>query len=460
MHLMYYLKQNSISFHKNDYGYYIEFLHKYKNPDYPQAYTINPLGRNFMKIVAMDGSKSMVQNIHFEPIRFVELAIYRIFNSEYAVTIFRFLILLLIFLAFRNTNFSPWILLFLFFSGASLNLFLYDLRTYYYIPIIFSALFLSWKFNKKTLLPFYILSFLIREEFLILNLFLLGFILIKQIKANKTEIGLFHKLIAIWGFFVLMNLGYFYYWYNDQLFSKLSILLLLILGGLIFYCFKPLFINRIIEAILNLYHRFIKKIPIEIFLFVPILYIIFKSSYLSGAIKSLDVEWIKSSLFLERFNTLLYFTLFVMIILFTDSNSKAYLLKTFVILNCIYYLVLLGINLSEYLPKIDTRKELMNVYKKNNFNDKTLFTDYTTFQVFAKHRKLYNFERLPAYMFNNVDERHYPENEDILYELIKNKDVFILNSSSEETEKFLNKLNYNIIKESDFFISGIILKND
>ena len=454
------LKFNSVSFHRNDFGYYWEFLLKYMSNDYDQNFTVNPEGRNFLDIVATDGTESMMQNIHFEPVKFIELAIFKIFKSVYSIAALRFLFLILLFLTLRKTKISLWVALFIFFSGSTLNLFLYDIRTYYYIPLVFLGMFLTWKYNRKYFIYFYILGFLVREEFLILNLFFFAYIVINDLTYDKPQTRLYYRLIAIWDLFTLCTLLYFYYWYENEAISKFTILLALIFITLNSYFLLSGLINKILKWILNFYHKFFPKIPIDIFLFVPLFYVIFRSSYLIGAIKAKDLEWIKSALFLEGFNTLLYYVIFMIIVLYTVKNGKNLILKTYVILNILYFIVLYSSKISDFYPIKNRRNEVMEVYHKNVKEDTRLFTDYGTFQVFIEHKDLYNYMRLPARFFDDYSKRFFPDNMIVLEKLLTPGSVFILDKNQEENGAFLDSVSYNLLSESDYFVAGKIVEED
>lgn len=72
------VKQRALDFHERDFPYYAQFDVRLFDGRYEPRYSLSPNGHDLFGFVGTEGARSLHQAIHFEPVKYVMAAVYRL----------------------------------------------------------------------------------------------------------------------------------------------------------------------------------------------------------------------------------------------------------------------------------------------------------------------------------------------------------------------------------------------
>jgi hypothetical protein len=440
------LKFLALDFHTRDYAFYTEFIIKWSRPVSEQQYSINPGGYNFLGISSTDGCSGFYQWIHFEPIRFVQAFIYKIFHSLQAVFIFNSLLVCSPVLAITRWlsktsaklwEYFIWVLLFAAFP-ATLLAAGYDNRPSMFLGVGYFWLLYSLLATKNTWLQFlfFVLLLTIREEALILNACVLGYLFFEW---RKKEVSgkWFFMFMLIWGIYLIGLLSYFRYW-NYTFFEDTGKKYTL---GILVSC---------ILGVLGIAGFILLRKKYRMILFIPVILFIFQ------LLSMYEVEIFPEVNF-AFYNDPRLLMIFLMLLgglLYARSLNKNLSKYVFALIPLFFIGLLFGNSGLIQRAKIWEAKQIytregFHFSDRMNINYDIIITDYTTHQMFLGKKNLYCIDRLPCYI-EKSPARFYPENRGDVEELMKECDWYIYSGENKlqfDTSKF-----YKVFEEGFFTI--------
>lgn len=450
------LKFLALDFHTRDYAFYTEFIIKWSRPVSEQSYSINPGGYNFLGIYADDGCDGFYQWVHFEPIRFVQAFIYRIFRSLSAVFIFNSLVVCSPILAItkwlsktstKGWEYFLWVLLFVAFP-ATLLVSGYDNRPSMFLGVGYFWLLYSLLVTKKIWLQFmfFALFFSIREESLILNSFVLLYLFF-QWRKKEISIQWFVVFTMAWIFYLVGLLAYFKYW-NYTLFQgigqKYSI-------GVLISC---------LLGVVGVFGFILFRKRYGLILFVPMLLFLFQIFSMYSLKMFPDMGFsILNDPRLHMVN--LIFLAFILSSLLNGSKLPRvmFFFIPFFLLGGIFIgKFSLNQKLGDWKIKGDAAKVVFD-YQKKVPQTIRVVTDYYTHQAFVEHRNLYCLDRLPCYI-EGSNKRFYPENQQLLKGILTENTTLVLsNKTPEKMQPLLNELGFLSVPagKDDYLVLPLIL---
>lgn len=444
------LKFLALDFHTRDYAFYTEFIIKWSRPVSEQMYSINPGGYNFLGITATDGCSGFYQWVHFEPIRFVQAFIYKIFHSLQAVFIFNSLVVCSPVLAITRwlskTSAKLWeyLIWVLFFAAFPATLLVagYDNRPSMFLGVGYFWLLYSLLATKKSWLQFlfFVLLFSVREESLILNAFVLVYLFFQWRKKEISGEWLF-IFILFWVVYLIGLLSYFRYWdytfFEDTgkkyPFEVLLSCLLALFGVIGFILFRKKYV---------------------MFLFIPIVLFIFQlfSMYSIGIFPE------EKHTFYNDPRVLMIFLMFLGFMLLERIKGKKLLSKSVLIFVPLFFTGLLfgkeGVILQtkNWIEKHPYTRQGFQFSDRMNHNYDVILTDYSTHQMFLGKKNLYCIDRLPCNIEKSAT-RFYPENRINVEELMKKCDWYIYGGENRfplDTSRYYRTFNEGFFTIIDF----------
>ncbi len=438
-------KYTALGYHTRDFAYYLQFASKVFDGTSHRRLSLNPHGDNFLFFTGTDGQKNFYQSIHFEPVKFVEGALYRVFGHPLAL----FLFMALVF-------FSPVVYLilnsgnrprgddgyFLLLVGLAYCLYpsvaatvSYDLRTYILLAPLFFLCFLSVDFDRgsRKTVVFFNLMFLVREEALVFGLIIMAYALARngfRIHGRSPVAAMIASYL-----FWIVPMGAFFLWdgYENEVLSGsvphdvyafvateyASILMALAALCILF----ALFASR--ASIRQKAVRLIKD-NADLFLFLMVIVpLVYQLIQYSG---SPTREAALSGLLHDpRYN--LYFVVFLMFLMLLHERISGSRLKAFINYGLAAIVVLSlagwfiprdGFPLHDFLAYARNAGKTSIVFQSRNETNPTesrILVDYNTHQAFYDYDKVYVYNRLPCYL-SAGDGRFFPQNRNLLKDLL------------------------------------------
>jgi hypothetical protein len=89
------IKYRGLAFHQRDYPFILEFSAKLLDPSLSSHYSINPKGRSYLGFRQTDGKTGFHRLVHFQPIRYLDAVLYRLFRTPVVLFVWRSAVLAL-----------------------------------------------------------------------------------------------------------------------------------------------------------------------------------------------------------------------------------------------------------------------------------------------------------------------------------------------------------------------------
>jgi|GEM_PF-6202823 len=420
------LRESALAFHTRDYAYYTEFIIRNAEPGMRKAYSLNPGGYNFLGAFAIDGTDSLYQWVHVEPVRFVHSWLYGITGTLWAVHIFNVVLLLLpAWISWKWLNVKPgrrWSSILMLLCFVAFPSFAgtagYDNRPSLLLGTFYFTQLYAWlgTSNDRLRIFSFFLMFFIREEALIFNFFVL---LVAASKASDGEFS-WRKWSAMaggWAVYLLLLLVYFGFWKyklnSPGVLARTGILFAGVATGGIFW--------------LVLWKR--RKIFLSpvLLLLLPAPVIIAQYCLMSqqNAFPQEGYTWWN-----DPRNTLWWMIAWAGACYFCGRYGTG-LGRTFPF--AVLCLVFITMQLTAYhgiRQQMERYNESRNYTslvwdaKKKIASGAFVLTDYSTHQAFTDRNENYCIERLPSFM--KLEDRFYPGNREAVKQIFPQADYMVI----------------------------------
>jgi hypothetical protein len=205
------VKFRSLGFHTRDYAFYMEFATKLLNVNDADTYSINPDGQNWLYMAGVEGTDSLHQAIHLEPIKYAYAVLYWIFKAPVALFFFvamvffiplPFLALVVPMNSEADVRYVLSIGLLFLLSPAVLFAPAFDLRPYIFLAPFFLLAVLSIQLSRPVWekLLWFNAMFLAREEAIILGgvVLLFGLARLFSHKIKFKELLILSASYCLW----------------------------------------------------------------------------------------------------------------------------------------------------------------------------------------------------------------------------------------------------------------------
>ena len=494
------LKLNALGFHTRDFPFYLQFAAKLFDPALSNVYSMNPDGYNFLGYDGVEGMRSLLQTIHFEPIKWLFAALYWLTGTPVAIFVFQALIFFLppLYLAYgqkgKSSNQSPPLrgrvregaayktptgtdtnaetalfvlaiaLLYILFPSTILAL-ADDLRPYTLLAPTFALTILSIHLRRpfwETLL-FFNLIFFCREESIVLAIPILGYHFFRS--HSHERFSRLMVLIGNWLLWILAILSYFWwtgYALNDFLnplapvFVWLTPLrLMLILGGFFVIIVS---VMRFLARRENSWAQELEnKISLQILsyavIFAPLVWQAARSKgrkFLNREFSDAAFSFFKDIVLFPKFTLFFVATVVLSVLLWELMRSQRQrrvmlTILSLLVIACLYlqsvpWMKTPAVMAGRYRASIVDSALVVALRDSTNKYQSHILADYRTYQAFYDYENIFVYERLPWALVPG-EERRFPQNQAVLQTLLAEQIEYIAfakdQDADDESEKNL-----------------------
>jgi hypothetical protein len=374
-----------------------------------QSFTFNPGGYSFLGFTGSDGLTNIHTAIHFEPVKYLFALILNIYGHIDILYIFIILIyclpaLYLIILTLKGRdeyltlNFLSFLFVLAIPSGYSLIT--YDLRPYILLTPLILTILLSLVNMRKPfeILIFFLSLYLIREESLVINLFITVFAFTYFRQQGITQKGSLWIMVTSVVLYLIVLLSYYswcgYSFEYNLLFFKVKAILFKLKGNTLLIITATFILTLLCLAGMALFKSISKgKRRIWKYLFILVLYLPFIVYLMRYGID------IKTILFGPKWTILFLLIVPIFYMVYQDFGRKR---KLFLRLLTILVFVCLVLNLwglSSDLRKFSKDKIFARkVFQARNFTDRystRLVCNNNTMSAFNDYNYLFTYGKYP-----------------------------------------------------------------
>lgn len=458
-------KYRALAFDEKDFPFYFQFASKAMDANLlEKSYSLNPEGYNFIGLAGTEGTDSLHQTIHFEPIKYIWSMIYKVFPGPISLFLFTAILFYLPFLYLtilmpqeQELN-KPFVLLLVIVQAiypSTLFAVGYDLRPYILLgPFIALAIYaIHFHRSNYEILFFFNLLFLAREEALIFGLIMILYTWLRKKSPEKNS--LIFSMLLVWFGWLIITCSFFL-WAGYPLGDKginrlvhfllkhnLILELMAILGMLLIAVFMY-YRSKILDHINRTSHT----IEISVFLLVglplitPVAELFWDRLAVSGVLNG--IVSFTLDIFLDpRYN--LYLSIFTtLLILIWNVNLSVFhrrsILATLAVIGFLSVIVNVSSPLAapalikQYISKQQYTKALFQLEASTDPYQNHILTDYSTYQAYSGYQYVYVYNRLP-WSLAPGRERYFPDNLSYLEKIVRDKIEYI--AITRESEKDL-----------------------
>lgn len=442
------VKFRALGFQNRDYAFYMEFATRVLNVNNADTYSMNPEGQNWLFMAGVEGTDSLHQSIHLEPIKYAYAALYWVFRSPLALFFFVAMVFFipLPFLALAAPMTSEADirlalsigLLYLLFPAA-LFVPAFDLRPYIFLAPFFLLAVLSIQLLRPAWekVLWFNAMFLAREEAIILG----GVVLLyglARLSSGRMKLREVLMLSVSYGFWVVATFAYLSWAGYSVSINRLPPLLLYIYERLLNP--SPLLILVIVSGVgvgvviawftwKQLRGKPLLRDAIELLaigiVFIPLGY------QLLGENERIGVD-----LYLFSPRYFLHYTAFILLIVLLAGHlriaSRAGIWIRLMALGIAAFIIVNTLAPDGFLKsyvRFNHEARLAQVvwtFKKDlDPVNSNLLVDYSTHQAFYDFEHVFAYNRLP-WSLASGKRRYYPENRSFLKELITGKIDYVV----------------------------------
>lgn len=472
-------RTRALKFQSIDYGMYMQFSAQLADPQLSNRLSANPEGYNIFGLEEIEAKTSLHQAIHFEPVKYLYVPLYRISQGPIGIFFLMSLLyytpLLYIYLIHPKDSRQDLILIILFsllftFTAASINSLGFDARPRILMTPAFLLLMLAVHYRRP--LPEQLIGlgslFTIREEALLLAPILIAYGFLRGESSRKRLTWIISSGV-LWLLYAITLFAY-YRWTGYQNYDEYS--------SLDFFANTPWFLYPALAlAILYLFYFiyiWLKKktlfsdwpLALSTFSFgIFFAMARFTQGWLSRQFVAPDKSaadiWL-ASLRNPDSSLLLISLLALMAMLWQPLKSnRARQTLLLVLFVAALFTLLDGINVlanhvQTWGERIPPAQVVLELREETDPYTTGILTDEETFQVFYDYEKVALYQRLPWSLYGADQPRYYPQNMDQLGSIVKqNIDYIVVNKSNDgDMQDIFSdlQLSYAIQSENDAYI--------
>jgi len=446
------VKKENLEFHSRDYAFF-SFQYKYLFDNEAEVIT-NPNGRNFIGINAIDGYPTKHHSIHFSPIKYIISALFNR-STETTNNVFYFFLLInsvsllyaSLLLSKNNKHIAIFFLISAVLIPSHIKHITFDLRPFILLSSCLLSLVASIYYKKSItiLLAICIVGSLIREEFAIFSMIASAVLLFEGRKKDGV-------IMLAYSFTHFLAISYYYaYIYS---YGALS--------GIAYYAIICLYIGLLLSIKYDfeiIKHTVADKYKLSV-ISIPFYYIwisetLFSQINLDKGILSNIVRLTKG--FLSLLHEPNYYpAILILLFLYSATRSSGYKLSKhnfFFLILCLLASSFLAYK--EIYKNIHPDFAIAHQISSNLHKHDIVLTDHKIHAAVNEHKNTFVYNRLPARININQNDRFYPKNIGNLYYMLNNSIdiVLITNKSFLEITQFIDlRNNFNSCAKNNSLI--------